>query len=344
MRKYSTCTAVLSSGLRCNEPISRYSYHCDAHHDKAKKMYVKYKKFGIKVDKLNLDNDDPYYLLKAYSILNKSYELRAKHRRYAFAEECHDAGHNYQFQCLTQKMNMCEEKLNLILNKKPVEQLIRQSDESEDEPFIDNNIQEKFKLCQNDRLNQKFNDDIFNRYIEENKKIKEDKALILLLIEKCVRKLINTDDYETGLIFLVAIERIISELMDNNYFDEGPKKCTCKGCDDYMVIYVTELFCNCGCIFKERNRLMRYLIHIHIDFLKKVYEILIIHKAKLILIIDKLKYYYVIHQSHMLFSSYEINFDNNGMPILDIRITDPEDLRKRKFQLKLMKKRGRKVY
>jgi len=50
------CCAVTDDNKRCNKQTIYSSYHCSEHYNKAKELYIKYKKICSTAYNLNLNN------------------------------------------------------------------------------------------------------------------------------------------------------------------------------------------------------------------------------------------------------------------------------------------------
>src|SRR5579872_2882101 len=113
---------------RCPNKIYK-GYHCEDHFKKANELYKQYKKtckiaYKLHPEKVNITiNDIPTiqenikYLFKCYIWYKNAYENRMKHRNYAFTPETSDYGHNKQFILIQDKINICNDRLELLYDK-----------------------------------------------------------------------------------------------------------------------------------------------------------------------------------------------------------------------------------
>lgn len=112
------CAAFFLKDTRCGGDVVGDSHHCEYHREKAKRLYLKYKKLDQKYEYLEnnpcvLDDVGSKidYYIKLYDIYHKAYLAREKHRKYAFVPECYDEGHDYQFTKLNRNMDDCGKTL-----------------------------------------------------------------------------------------------------------------------------------------------------------------------------------------------------------------------------------------
>ena len=140
------CCSPTINNKRCVNQVFKSSRHCKTHYPYANKLYMKYKKICDVAYNLNIntvDHNKKYntnnntntnanisrkkvvdvedfkkiimekhdYFTHCYVWLNKAFTARLQHRKYAFVPECYDDGHNYQFEMLQDKINLCETKL-----------------------------------------------------------------------------------------------------------------------------------------------------------------------------------------------------------------------------------------
>src|SRR5438876_10338455 len=139
--KGNQCCAITLDNKRCQNLVIKSSKHCSSHYNNALKLYKNYKKicdvaYNLDVDKhINDPNEKAKYLLKYYVLMNKAYDARMKHRKYAFVPECYDLGHDKQFKLINDKINLCEEKLYELYQEYNFNKIKYNSDivESDDE-------------------------------------------------------------------------------------------------------------------------------------------------------------------------------------------------------------------
>src|SRR5437868_9122502 len=116
--KENQCCAVTDDNKRCLNSAIHGTFHCNIHYTKAIKLYKNYKRVCETAYKLNINqnfdniNDRIAHITKCYLWLNKAFDARMNHRKYAFAPECYNEGHNFQFEIITKKIKKCEKVLN----------------------------------------------------------------------------------------------------------------------------------------------------------------------------------------------------------------------------------------
>src|SRR5579862_3261055 len=99
----SQCCANTLSNTRCINSAIPGCDHCQLHHEKAKSLYMKYKGLSDLIDKMVLDKEFDNiqekidYIMNCYILLNKTFNARSKHHKYAYVPECIDEGHKFQF-------------------------------------------------------------------------------------------------------------------------------------------------------------------------------------------------------------------------------------------------------
>jgi hypothetical protein len=197
------CSSNLQN-KRCTNKTLGNSLHCVLHHKKALSLYNKYKKLSEEVKKLDFNkvfddmNNHITYLLSAYSLLNNTFDARMKHRTYAFAPECYDAGHDYQFIYLNKLINQCETILADCYNKLIVPAIEEKITKTTKGPKVakptkvTKAVTETIKECRQKRQQKQDEwDDYLNQYIEENQIILKRKYTMINLIVTQITKLYN---------------------------------------------------------------------------------------------------------------------------------------------------------
>lgn len=180
------CAAYLGDNRCCNKIVGD-SYHCELHRNKARKLYLKYKKYGDMCDNLDLNMESEENIIKCYCLLNKTFKLREKHRKYAFVDELHDDGHNYQFEKLKILMTKCETILEKLYNIKIVEDIkIVKTDEfignNENINIIDKSFDfHKYKQELKTKHEKECNEFIEKCIIENNSYVEEHRKLIICI-------------------------------------------------------------------------------------------------------------------------------------------------------------------
>ena len=312
------CTAVQTDGSRCNNIINKGVNHCNLHYEKAKKLRLKYKKLWASIYDINInDSLDITELMKYYAIMNKAFEARMKHRKYAFVPECYDNGHNYQFEMVQKKMNQCEEKLFMLYQQDkniiPEEEINNTSKDDNVNDKINDKINDNIKITKKinkqreERNKSEVDLDIMiEKYIEENKRIENDKLDLIVQIW-CM---ICADDIDGADVFITAILIIIYELDKDEIFEPNHIVRICKhpGCTECLQnIGIRALFCDCGCIADD-NRLFRFLCESDISHLEKTLNVLSDHMEIIRPIINDVRFYYNIFGRRMLINPYELTF------------------------------------
>lgn len=320
----SKCTAVSDLGSRCVNPAMLNSNHCDQHHLIAKKLYLKYKKICDIAYRYDIQNSSNILgLMKCYSNLNKAFDARMAHRKYAFVPECHDIGHDYQFELIQNKIKLCEEKLAILYQEQSVK--INPLDASSDSNSNSNsspksdpinqtnpNVPKKIKQFRKKRDKSEIEiNDYMDACIAENKMLGEKKINFLVTIFDIIQ---SYTSYKIDIsVFLVATYKIVAELASIKYFDKNfrPQKCSCKECTR-NITYIIKLFCGCGCVIHDDDLLIRYLLDIDDTNINKFHDSLITNKDKIQPIINDLAYEYETTNTHILLEKYELSFDDKA--------------------------------
>lgn len=337
----SKCTAVSDSGSRCGNPVMLNSNHCAQHHLIAKKLYLKYKKICEIAYRYDIQNSSNILgLMKCYANLNKAFDARMAHRRYAFVPECHDIGHDYQFELIQNKIKLCEEKLAILYQEQSVK--INSLDTSSDSDLNSNsnsnsspksdptnkanqinqinpNVPKKIKQFRKKRDKSEIEiNDYMDACIAENKMLGEKKINFLVTIFDIVQSYTSYKIHMS--VFLVATYKIVAELASIKYFDKNfrPQKCACKECKR-NITYIIKLFCGCGCVIPKQGSvipdddlLIRYLLDIDDTSINKFHDSLITNKDKIQPIINDLAYEYETTNTHILLEKYELSFDDKA--------------------------------
>lgn len=117
------CTAPLDCSnryIRCENICIGDSDHCIQHKDHSNSLYIKYKDYCEQVECIDIAilPNNIYILMRNYALLEKAYDARLEHQKYAYVPELVDKGHLYQFHILKNKITLCEHKLYQIFNNK----------------------------------------------------------------------------------------------------------------------------------------------------------------------------------------------------------------------------------
>lgn len=193
---------------RCKNEIYKTSKHCKDHYQKSLELYLAYKCYCQVSDTLDIHKSFSRrrkkidHLLKCHDALTLAYQGRLEHRNYAFSPECFDYGHNKQFEIIEDKIAQCSvelEKLKLKPSRGYMESLPNEDEDDEDHDDdnkssdYDNDDKDKeyeevmekmqkFKIQQ--KLDSQHTERMFQRYINENKKVQHH---INLAARKCTQ-------------------------------------------------------------------------------------------------------------------------------------------------------------
>lgn len=150
--------------------------------------------------------------------------------------------------------------------------------------------------------------DVFDKYIAENEKLRDDKLKLVQLVFDIVAKLIDKEDLHVMSVALFVVGFYLNE---EGFFDEdyAPHICGEPGCTECSSVVIETLFCECGCVFKNKMCLQNHLFRQHDNDLKMFCTILLKHKQKLQPVIKNLQYYYNFYGTNMLFNAYNLTFD-----------------------------------
>lgn len=172
------CSSLLGTS-RCINFITENSLHCELHREKAKKLYLKYKKYCDLCVNLKFNVSDDKNLLDCYILLNKAYNSRMKHRKYHIIEEIRDKGHNYQLEKLMNQINLCEKYLVDLTN---INSSIYSQNKEEKENY-DNEDDSIIMIVNNKIKNRKIiledYEELLNNYIIEYENHREEKNKLI---------------------------------------------------------------------------------------------------------------------------------------------------------------------
>lgn len=182
-----------------DSPTIDGSSHCLLHNLRAVTLYRRYKRSCDQLDHYNhdevLSSKSIKTLLRFYSVVQKAYIGRLKHRAYAFIEEHHDAGHNYQLRSLNLLLTKAEESLEAAFEQVISEDNTKSSEESSEEFFNESSfVREKVSRFRSQRASlEAETEEILQKYTQVNidlyVHLKDEKILVEDKIFKLVDKL-----------------------------------------------------------------------------------------------------------------------------------------------------------
>lgn len=192
------CRAYLVDGERCKERVATATAtHCHIHLPGATKLYAKYKKISLKLDKIDkketLSSGDIDKIICYYCLLHRDYIGRVKHRDCYFAPGCYDDAHIERLNILKRDMSECEVALSSIYKKQRDESttehcIIIDSDDEEDTVTV---TQDCIVSMENEIAKMKQEeDDLIQRYIDENKKLDQYKQSIYTCMVNTYKKML----------------------------------------------------------------------------------------------------------------------------------------------------------
>jgi hypothetical protein len=332
------CCAISNFNRRCVNSVVNGSNHCELHRPKAKELYLAYKKLSDTVDKLDIHKgfekrtERIKYVMKCYNLLNKTFDARFKHRKYAFVPECYDEGHDYQFIKLKQLMKECENILGELYsidfdNQDSEEKEDRLSDEEIYEEKIEE-IPRRINKHIRHRKNVENDTDIWiNKYTQENQEILNKRVTLINHIIKISLELmsrsseIDEDDEdededditESAFVKCVIIYNLTYRLHNMGYLTKDnrgqplkgyvPNKCKC--CNGYEAV---DLLLSCKCIF-ENNTLLKYFSLPTIESLTEFFRVLLYNKERILAVAEDIKYLYMIYEDNLLFQKLYLIWD-----------------------------------
>lgn len=321
-----------SGSSRCPNNVAGCSNHCSFHREKAINLYNKYKILSDQISKIDIHNlgipfantqENIDFIMKYYVLLDKTYNARMKHRKYAFVPECYDEGHDFQFSRLQNELQECEEVLAKLYilqstNKNLLENGETETKEgSEESNDMNNNfirvsemnsydMMKKAKRCNKRRhqIEKEF-DETVNKYIKENHETLERRKLLIIYISKFVDTLFKEDDPDgevsliTKSMMLFNVSRSLSSI---GYFlkEFEPERCLDKNCKCFISFDVVLI---CHCIF-DRKTIEEYFGARSEETLKIFYETLLLNQKKIRPLVSDIMYLF-----------YEYNYD-----VMDINI------------------------
>lgn len=328
---YTQCCAVTGNNKRCENITINNSNHCAIHYPVAKKLYNKYKKICETAYKMDVDhvnnikdkNNQIRHIMKCYVWLNKAFNARLAHRKYAFVPECYDNGHDMQFLLIRNKINKCEQFLSTVYRNCVVTPENNNIDELADTKVLGDELNNKKNYGMNNKKNygKKYRADVdnvskkiikYNRsriiteenfakyldiYNKENemilsRRLKLNKLVVNLLISFFDNKYIDDGTFDI-LILCVVMYYLVSGLKTISYYD---KDYTFPGCDDCCEGCISEFTYNIqlNCDNHVGNHLSvdSYLNSMNEKCLKEFYLLMLLNGNKIKPIIsDFVKFY-----------------------------------------------------
>lgn len=249
---FRKCSSPDEDGLRCSNNTIGSSLHCFKHVEKARRLYLKYKKICFLAEESferikNISSFHKTYiplLNSTYQLLINGYEARRTHRNYAFVPELYDKGHDYQFVKLKEMMKRCEEIASHIHNSQDT--VLKKEEEPKEEikTFVEKTKEFKKKKIKDDREDEI----LLSKYIEANRAYNEEKKSlsteISLITDRLISRFLIIEEKETikkGIICLFM------QLDHIGYFETDFKfeECSCKKCGNYAIIDLHKLSCDC---------------------------------------------------------------------------------------------------
>ena len=313
------CCAVSEHNARCLNLITYGGSHCELHRPKATSLYLKHKELSRMSDLLDINKpiDDITqrinHVMKCYSTLDKTFNARLKHRKYAFAPEFYDAGHDYQFTLLKERLDECETILSKLYYESSLKEFsstLPSVNESENNMVL--TIPQKIKKCNKRR--QDIEDDIenwINKYIEENREIMDRKYGLINNITIFILRMFDEYDFdnaiENAFPKCVMAYHLVRTLREYGYFSKDqqgnllkeyvPFRCgkDCN-CDGYEAL---DLNLVCGCI-RENNTIAKFFNLCSEDGLKIFFGTLLFNKDKILPLIEDIKSLYMFHMGYTM--------------------------------------------
>ncbi len=336
------CCGKLDDNTRCQNAVLGNSKHCANHYSKAKKLYKSYKKVCETAKKFDINKtfDIPKetidYLSKYHNLLNKGLEARLIHRDYAFALECHDKGHDYQFKFLNRKMQLCESKLGDLYN---IETKINKIDEITEidikqnilkgeikkvtQEKSKNELSNKKKISNKIKKIKKYIDPSVNEMMIKHKKENEQKQKDLLLIQNLIfnqviklfglEKTLNPKciaDMDNIYMLCISVHRLMKVLNSIDFFGkdfEGYRLFGDKEGNEYLECMSVNICL--GRDITNKKKIKPYFDNFSIDDLKKFYESILFKQNKIKHLIMDIKKLYCIFGINLLWTSSVLTWD-----------------------------------
>ncbi len=303
------CVAPLNNKRCINTPVGD-SNHCSLHRPKAISLYKKYKIACEEAEQYDLnkefsnDQDKVNYIMTYYIKLNNAYNARQKHRTYAFVPECFDTGHLHQFVKLNNQMVECEK----ILDQFQPNDVEVNNDCVEKEPKNSITIKQKennrkIKSFKQNRIKQEADiNQLIDHYIHENSILLKKRSKLMGFITTCIDTLYEeidpNEDIEYFVKHIVSYNLVVG-LYRWGYFESNfkPDKCSDITCGCY-VPYDIKLACAC---VLNNHSVNTYFNMISEKSLHKYYELVLIHKNKILPLFEDVINLYDEHEDTLMF-------------------------------------------
>jgi hypothetical protein len=253
------CCSLNELNQRCKNETFKQSKHCVDHYQIALQLYLNYKKMCNIANGLNIDEKIENrrkkiaHLKKCHHWLVKAYNARLEHRNYAFAPECHDFGHNLQFQITQEKIDKCREELCKMSRRQILlhdddddddyphrhEDDEDGEDDDEDDDELNSALLTMHKFVKKKKMDEKETNRIISHYIRSNNIALAAKEKIANSCIKLLNALCKTDDP----IINHAVYYLIQEMYIIDYFSSNfePKKCPNCDCGNFSFYEFTLL-------------------------------------------------------------------------------------------------------
>lgn len=330
------CCAITLDNKRCSNTVYHDSNHCKAHYPKAMKLYKEYKGICNVAYDLDIERDkgpdiekDIRYFLKCYIWLNRAFDARIKHRKYAFVPECYDYGHDKQFEIIQEKLNKCESVLSKLYEEYKTAHMISdtptstessnyggdvKSDDSDDDNrdyddtitksdnYAVSLVPKKIKKYNKKRMQREENiDNIMNQYMKKNQEVLERRDKLINIILKTIKQqyhsLIEVDD-DNIFILTMIIHHLTKTLYEIGYYvsDYKPQRCKDCCCGNY-ICYDVRL--GCGCFYRY-DEVKEYLNVMTEHTLRMFFEVLLRNQDKTKPILADMVWFYKLYGDSLL--------------------------------------------
>lgn len=312
------CCAVIHNNQRCPNMAQIHASHCLEHIQTATKLYGKYKKicdtaYSLDINKQISDMQAKFkHVYDCYIWLNRAFHARLKHRRYAFVPECYDDGHNQQFKFITDKLKQCEERLTEIyklhekMNAMEHIDIYDIQEDTHDKQLIKHDTIDSIptdiilKKKKRDN-NEKEENRLIERYYNENMERLEKRSKINHMCLNIIKSLVEPKiiiDTSTVFEICVLMHHLTVELHRIGYLNDNyvPEKCQDCNCGNY-VTYDVRL--TCGCVFRN-DTVEKYFNIMSDKTIKYFCEIMLVHKEKLIPLVDDLLKLYASYKERLI--------------------------------------------
>jgi hypothetical protein len=312
----------INSNIRCiNQTTNTSEHHCAEHYTYAIELYKKYKHICNVAYKLyptkEIKNIDKRieYLNYCHDWFVTAYNARLEHRNYAFVPECFDSGHNFQFEIIQDKINICNTLLYDIYNNMKQDNSKDNNLES-DNKTIDIIIEKVKKFKKKQKQDDRETQQLIDSYMKENEELFKQKAKIVNLCYNAMTKILSvkynlSQNVSENIPFAVYIGlyHLTRQVYHMGYLEGTykPIKCTICDCGGYIG-ECARLGCNCVNGFSD---IKKYLNTTAMYNIKKTYELLITYSSKLDHLIDDIILYYNIYDDTILDMKFELVWEES---------------------------------